>query len=180
MSPYPRDEDWRATVSPVLVLNPADEPVGVVPIPRAVTYLLRNKATLVEGAEGAIFHSAAFETPVPRVVRLVRYVYLAHMNEPQAWSRRSLLERDGHRCGYCGRHANTVDHIMPTSRGGDPTSFLNTVAACRSCNGIKASRTPEEAHMPLLVTPRVPLGRESMRVVADAFERAHGPALFAA
>ncbi|BDZ52462.1 HNH endonuclease (plasmid) [Frondihabitans sucicola] len=167
-------------MSPVLVLNPADEPVGVVPIPRAVTYLLRNKATLVEEVDGATLHAAGFETPLPRVVRLVRYVYLPHMNEPQAWSRKALLIRDRYTCGYCGGFGNTVDHIVPTSRGGDPRSFINTVAACRACNGRKAALTPKEAGMRLLVTPRVPVGRESMRVVVEAFEKAHKGLLVAA
>jgi 5-methylcytosine-specific restriction endonuclease McrA len=28
------------------------------------------------------------------------------------------MARDGHRCGYCGGVATTVDHILPRARGG--------------------------------------------------------------
>jgi 5-methylcytosine-specific restriction enzyme A len=49
---------------------------------------------------------------------------------------RSVLDRDGYRCRYCGQPATTVDHIIPKARGGsdDPS---NLVACCRSCNSAK-------------------------------------------
>jgi 5-methylcytosine-specific restriction endonuclease McrA len=56
----------------------------------------------------------------------------------RAWQvlRKQILDRDQHCCAYCGREANTVDHIIPVSLGGDmhPT---NLVAACRPCNSAK-------------------------------------------
>lgn len=65
-----------------------------------------------------------------------------------------VLARDKFRCAYCGENnANTTDHVMPVSRGGDKTSLLNVVAACAPCNILKAARTPEEAGMPLLWEP---------------------------
>jgi 5-methylcytosine-specific restriction endonuclease McrA len=45
-----------------------------------------------------------------------------------------------------------VEHIVPLSRGGRHL-WTNVVTACRSCNTRKGSRTPEEAHMPLLYVP---------------------------
>ena len=62
---------------------------------------------------------------------------------------RGILERDEHVCQYCGKKANTVDHVVPKSRGGS-SSPVNLVAACMPCNQKKADRTPEEAGMPLL------------------------------
>jgi hypothetical protein len=52
---------------------------------------------------------------------------------------RSVLDRDGYRCRYCGQPATTVDHIIPKARGGsdDPS---NLVACCRSCNSAKGAR----------------------------------------
>ena len=44
--------------------------------------------------------------------------------------------------------ADTVDHLLPQSRGGTNT-WLNTVAACTRCNNLKANRTPPEAGMRL-------------------------------
>lgn len=62
---------------------------------------------------------------------------------------RGILERDEHICQYCGGKANTVDHVMPRSRGGS-SSPTNLVAACLPCNQKKADRTPDEAGMPLI------------------------------
>jgi 5-methylcytosine-specific restriction endonuclease McrA len=51
--------------------------------------------------------------------------------------------------------AYTIDHVLPSSRGGRNT-WLNTVAACGGCNQRKGDRTPAEARMPLRVTPSAP------------------------
>lgn len=47
--------------------------------------------------------------------------------------RRQVLEDAGWACGYCGAPANTVDHIVPLSRGGS-RGIDNLRAACSSCN----------------------------------------------
>ena len=51
------------------------------------------------------------------------------------WRKRRaiILKMHDYCCVYCGDDANTVDHVIPTSRGGtdDP---MNLVAACNSCN----------------------------------------------
>ena len=76
-----------------------------------------------------------------------------------AFSRAKLFRRDRFTCAYCGeRYADRnlqCEHIVPESRGGRWT-WMNLVAACSSCNGRKADRTPEEARMPLLYLPYVP------------------------
>lgn len=70
-----------------------------------------------------------------------------------------LFRRDRMTCAYCGGQFDdrrlTREHIVPTSQGG-PDNWLNVVCACRSCNGRKANRTPEQAHMPLLFAPYAP------------------------
>ncbi|MEZ5660269.1 MAG: HNH endonuclease [Burkholderiaceae bacterium] len=70
-----------------------------------------------------------------------------------------LFRRDRNLCAYCGgRFADDIlerEHILPLSRGGSD-SWMNVVTACRSCNQLKAGRTPEEAAMPLLYLPYVP------------------------
>lgn len=75
------------------------------------------------------------------------------------FSARAIRQRDGHRCQYTGRllapGESSLDHVLPRSRGGANT-FENVVLACRKVNGRKADRTPEEAGLRLLATPKAP------------------------
>ncbi|HEY3749952.1 MAG TPA: HNH endonuclease [Pseudonocardiaceae bacterium] len=145
----------------VLVLNASMEPLHTVSVPHAVRMLVRKVAEIHEADVDTTFG----HYPLPKVVRLVRYVVMKwRYSHPPRWSRRGVLQRDGHRCAYCGRPADTVDHVTPLSRGGARTSWLNTVACCgggpRSCNARKADRLPAEAGMRLRMTPRVPTWNE--------------------
>lgn len=65
---------------------------------------------------------------------------------PENWTMRrvEILRRDEHMCAYCGKHATTVDHILPKSKGGGEEDN-NLVACCKSCNQIKNNRSLEEA-----------------------------------
>lgn len=73
--------------------------------------------------------------------------------------RNQIYERDGHRCVYCGFAMGdvapfgpysearlSIDHVIPTSRGGATTPD-NLVTCCTVCNNRKNNRTPEEAGM---------------------------------
>jgi 5-methylcytosine-specific restriction endonuclease McrA len=40
----------------------------------------------------------------------------------------------------CTRYATAVDHIIPLSRGGDPTHPTNLQPVCRNCNSVKGNR----------------------------------------
>ncbi len=66
--------------------------------------------------------------------------------DPDKWAatRIRILQMDEYMCAYCGRKADTVDHILPKMRGGDE-SDKNLVACCKRCNMVKNNRTPEEA-----------------------------------
>lgn len=93
----------------------------------------------------------------PDVVQLKHRI--VPMNIPVGCSKKAILMRDNYTCQYCGqhcgKHAITVDHILPTSRGGK-LSFVNCVAACEACNHKKKNLTPEEANMELLTMPVTP------------------------
>ena len=83
-----------------------------------------------------------------------------------------LFRRDRYTCGYCGgifrEHELKREHVIPTSRGGKDT-WTNVVSACRSCNQLKAAKTPEEAGMPLLYVPYQPsLGRHDPAIARGA------------
>jgi 5-methylcytosine-specific restriction endonuclease McrA len=147
-----------------LVLNASYEPLGVVSLRRAVVLLLAEKADAVESSDAEI-RSAVMSVPAPAVIKLRQMVRVPY-KRTAPMSRRLVLARDGHSCQYCGRHADTIDHIQPRSRGGKNV-WENCVAACRPCNAKKADRTPAEAGMVLRTTPRPPFG-------VDAFILAFG------
>jgi 5-methylcytosine-specific restriction endonuclease McrA len=95
-----------------------------------------------------------------------------------ALSNPKLFVRDRHVCAYCGGRfpddGLTREHIVPTSRGG-LDSWMNCITACRTCNGNKGNRLPEEARMSLLYLPYVPSLHEDMilrgrRILADQME----------
>ena len=136
----------------VLVLNADMEPLQRVSLRHAVRMLVRAVAEVhqaVPDRQLGVF-------PMPIAVRLVRYVFAKwqHTSGP-AWTKRGVLRRDGHACGYCGNSGDTVDHITPQSRGGRNT-WTNTVACCYGCNQRKANRTPAEAGMTLRSRPTAP------------------------
>lgn len=75
--------------------------------------------------------------------------------------KQKILRRDNFRCRYCGtaRADLTIDHVIPTSRGGHPEKKANLVACCFKCNQLKANMTPEEAGMPIIGPGYTPPGR---------------------
>ncbi|MDI5905895.1 hypothetical protein [Streptomyces sp. 12257] len=90
----------------VLVLNASYEPLGVVPLRRALVLVLENKAVSLEES-GAFMHSATVTVPAPSVVRLKRFVRVPYRG-PVPLTRRALFARDGGRCMYCGGVATSV------------------------------------------------------------------------
>jgi 5-methylcytosine-specific restriction endonuclease McrA len=93
---------------------------------------------------------------VPSVVRLRIFVHVPYRRRV-AVSRRAVMVRDAHSCQYCGGPADSIDHVVPRSRGGEHT-WDNVVAACRTCNVRKRDRLVTESGMRLRRHPRVPTG----------------------
>jgi hypothetical protein len=140
----------------VLVLNASYEPVSKTRLSRAMVLVQRGIAVIEEAVPNRFIRSSLGVLPVPRVLRLLRYVKVTALYGPAPWTRRGVLVRDDRTCAYCGTGpARTVDHVLPVSRGGT-SSWGNTVAACGRCNGRKADRTPAEAGLRLRVTPYTP------------------------
>ena len=149
----------------VLLLNASYVPLGTVTIRDAIDLLMRGVVDAVDGV------AARLRTPrtvfeVPSVIRLRYYVNVPH--KTATWSRRAVLSRDDYTCIYCGvtvgdRHRGnilsradfTVEHLVPSSRGGGST-WSNTACACYRCNHHKADRTPHEAGMRLRWEPKRP------------------------
>lgn len=137
-----------------LVLNAGYEPLAVVSFKRALVLVMNDKAAVIETVEGDPVRAVCGSYDRPAVIILTRYVRVPIMHRAPV-TRRGVLRRDGHRCGYCGKAAGTIDHILPRSRGG-ADSWENLVACCLRCNNVKGDRTPREVGWDLRVTPAAP------------------------
>jgi 5-methylcytosine-specific restriction endonuclease McrA len=138
-----------------LVLNASYEPLGAVAARRAVVLVLGGKADTVH-ATGLALHAERIAVDIPSVVRLRQYVTVPYRRRV-AVSRRAVMARDDHHCQYCGGRADSIDHVLPRSKGGTH-AWDNVVAACRPCNVRKRDRTPIESGMRLRRSPSVPHG----------------------
>jgi 5-methylcytosine-specific restriction endonuclease McrA len=137
-----------------LVLNAGYEPLAVVSFKRALVLVMNEKATIVERDDDHPVWASSGLFDRPAVIILTRYVRIPAARLMPV-SRRGVLQRDNHRCGYCGKSANTIDHVQPRSRGGKDT-WENLVACCLRCNNVKSDRTPHEMGWSLRSQPRRP------------------------
>lgn len=142
-----------STMSRALVLNASFEPLSVVSPRRALVLVMAEKAEIVLES-GERIRSERLDLLVPSVVRLRYYVKVPFFRTG-GLSRRGVFARDGYRCQYCGRHADSIDHVRPRSRGGSH-SWENVVAACRRCNMAKRDRLLSETPMRLMRPPAEP------------------------
>lgn len=141
----------------VLLLNASYEPLTTLPMRRAVVLVLREKAEIVhDDRSGAVLRSATLALSAPSVIRLRRFVKVPFRARVPL-TRAALMRRDDYRCAYCGRRAETIDHVVPRSRGGDH-SWENCVASCMPCNIRKADRFLEDLGWTSRITPAAPRG----------------------
>ncbi len=148
-----------------LVLNASFEPLGVVTSRRAIVLVLADKADIVHPT-GDQVRSERLVFDVPSVIRL-RYLVRVPYQRRVNLSRRAVLHRDGNRCQYCGRDADSIDHVVPRSRGG-VHAWDNVVAACRRCNLSKGNRLLTETTM---VLRRQPIAPKHLSWLLVALER---------
>ena len=166
-----------ARVSRSLVLNATYEPLGVVSSRRAVVLVLAQKAEVIHD-DGVVFHSERLSIAVPSVIRLRHFVRVPYQRRAPL-SRRAVFLRDGGRCQYCGKKAESIDHVVPRSKGG-PHTWENVVAACSRCNSSKRDRLLEETPMRLRTRPEAPRHLSwvvvSVGTVPEHWEQYLGPA----
>lgn len=136
------------------MLNATFEPLGVVSGRRAVVLVLKDKAEIV-ARNGMTYRAATISVPCPTVIRLVQFVRVPFRSRVPL-SRRGVFARDGHRCQYCDRPAENLDHVIPRSRGGEHT-WENVVAACRPCNARKENRLLSDTDLRLRRRPTAPV-----------------------
>ncbi len=141
----------------VLLLNITYEPLTTIGLRRAVCLVLGGKADVVHhDSSGAVLHSASLSVLAPSVIRLRRYVRVPHRSRVPL-TRAALMRRDNYLCAYCGTKADTIDHVIPRSRGG-PHVWENCVASCNKCNHRKADRLISELGWVLRCAPAAPHG----------------------
>ena len=124
---------------------------GMNPVPWKdwLTLPVRDQDKPVRTVRGAV--------RAPTVIVLARYARMPRRR--LSFSLRGLWERDGGTCQYTGRRLQpgegNIDHVMPRSRGGR-SSWDNCVLADKRVNHRKGNRTPDEAGLKLLRTPKTP------------------------
>jgi len=152
----------------VLLLNATYEPLTALTVRRAVILLVCDKAHAVHhDPAGPVLHSAGNSVAVPSVIRLNNYVRVPYRARVPM-TRAALMHRDRFRCGYCGGKAETIDHVIPRSRGGEH-SWENCVASCAPCNHRKADKLLAEIGWTLR-SPLVPPKGQHWRLLATTKE----------
>lgn len=123
----------------------------------ATKVVTKDAYILIPRANGDLLRSPSFSMPKPLVIGLNVYVpdrKIVSMRLNDHVSKSKILIRDDWVCQYCGEYGNTIDHIMPKSRGGLNT-WGNLCVACKRCNGLKSNSTPEEIGFKSPVIPSI-------------------------
>lgn len=141
----------------VLLLNITYEPLTTVGLHRAVSLVLAEKADILHNdPTGLVLHSTSANLAAPSVIRLRRYIRVPHRSRVPL-TRAALMRRDNYLCAYCGGAADSIDHVIPRSRGGAHV-WENCVASCTRCNHRKADRLISEIGWTLRWDPLAPRG----------------------
>lgn len=127
-----------------LLLNADAAPVSMLPLSTlnwedAIKYMVLEKASVLEWYDDWVVHSQTWSTPVPAVMILNEY---QKKKTAVRYSKSNIFLRDDYTCQYCGDKVNkktaTIDHILPSSHGGQST-WENSTTACGPCNSKKGN-----------------------------------------
>jgi 5-methylcytosine-specific restriction endonuclease McrA len=148
------DPARELTSCPALVLNADFTPLSYYPLSlwpwqTAIKAVFLERVDILATYERQV-HSPSLDMKIPSVIVLRQYV---RPSEFPAFTRFNVFLRDRFSCQYCGSPKQlTFDHVVPRRLGGK-TTWENVATACAPCNMRKGGRTPEQAHMPLIVRP---------------------------
>lgn len=130
-----------------IVVDSAYNYVGEVEWTRAISLVVTDEASiLIARKDGSMIRSAHLTFPRPLVVALKRYVGIKGMQKFKPTDRATrnlILIRDDWTCYMCNEYGDTMEHLLPKSRGGGST-WGNLAVACQPCNELKGDKTPEE------------------------------------
>ena len=149
-----------------LLLNATFEPIKILHWQRAMVLWCQGKVEILEEHDREV-RAVTFSFRLPSVVRLLRFVRIRQRADYVPFTRANIYARDGFTCQYCGDVFDsedlTFDHVVPAAQGGR-RSWDNIVTACVPCNKRKAARTPAEAGLTLIRTPKKPTSTPLLRV----------------
>jgi 5-methylcytosine-specific restriction endonuclease McrA len=155
-----------------LLLNASYEPLRRVPWETAINLILDGKVEVVEEYEDRFIRSVSITFKLPSIIRFLQYITPRH--KKMKFNRSSVYIRDRGRCQYCSKKVPlkdfTYDHVIPRSKGGTST-WENIVVACVPCNQQKGGRTPKEAGMTLLSTPKQPDRPQNKFIMGMTYEK---------
>ena len=107
----------------------------------------------------------------PVIIILCRYDKVPH-KRPK-FTTKNIWQRDGGICQYTGKkltpNEGNIDHVIPKSRGGKST-WTNCVLCHKDVNSLKADRTPAEAGLKLLKTPKEPASMPTIMYIDNKYE----------
>ena len=155
-----------------LLLNATYEPLKVVDWRKAITLWCQGKVEVISVYDCEV-HSVSLTVKLPSVIRLRRYITIKRHCNLVPFSRANIYARDDHTCQYCGRtfpvDTLTFDHVVPVRRGGRK-DWENIVTSCVRCNRRKGGRTPAEAGMTIVRSPRRPARPATVRIAVGLRE----------
>jgi len=127
----------------VLVLNNACEVHDVTNSKSALKLLLKGKAEALKHYDDNIL-SINQTYRIPSVIRL--FEHFKFYRQPIRYCAANVFLRDKFTCQYCFKKMHnkspdmTLDHVIPQSLGG-PSTWSNSVTACKRCNSYKGNKT---------------------------------------
>lgn len=149
-----------------LLLNSTYQPIAFISERKAFKLFVKEKVEVMSSWD-KFAHWGRGKMKIPSIIRLKYYV--RWIPSRARFNRLALFKRDNGTCQYCGKRFGisdlTVDHIVPSSRGGK-TTWQNCITSCYSCNNKKSDKTPEEADMVLLSKPTPP----KMRLISEYWQ----------
>jgi 5-methylcytosine-specific restriction endonuclease McrA len=131
-------------MSSTLILNADCSPISILPLSvitweESIRYLVSEKAAVLEWHQDWIIRSERWSTRVPAIMMLHEY---QKKKSSIRFSKSNVFLRDQYRCQYCGTDVNrktaTLDHVLPTSLGGE-TTWENCTTSCHVCNSRKGN-----------------------------------------
>ena len=142
----------------VLLLNASFDAIGVISRRRAIILVVTGKADTIDFDANDMVRSPSLEFPVPLTVRLKNMVKIPFASTVPL-NRSTLSARDENKCQVsdCSKAGNTIDHLIPRSRGGLHT-WNNVALMCAAHNKAKRDYLLSEIGWALKKRPTIPRG----------------------